>query len=225
MTRIAVGGFLHETNTFAPTKATYDAFVHGGGWPGMKLGDYVLKSIRNINVGLAGFIDDAEAKGWDLVPTIWCAASPSALPPEGLPEIAFVGRSNVGKSSLVNALTGRRTLARISNTPGRTRQINFFNLGGKLTRDEKAAGKPGRIKRDDYSIEVMSEGTALDITVKDDWDKTVRIRLPRALVESFGGKGRITTTDILKKLDELGPGDMVVVKDRDKEVTITAEAR
>ena len=60
------------------------------------------------------------------------ASGPSALPPEGLPEIAFVGRSNVGKSSLVNALTGRRTLARISNTPGRTRQINFFNLGGRL---------------------------------------------------------------------------------------------
>jgi GTP-binding protein len=49
-----------------------------------------------------------------------------------LPEIAFVGRSNVGKSSLVNALTGRRTLARISNTPGRTRQINFFDLDGRL---------------------------------------------------------------------------------------------
>ena len=60
------------------------------------------------------------------------APSPSALPPEGLPEIAFVGRSNVGKSSLVNALTCRRTLARISNTPGRTRQINFFDLGGRL---------------------------------------------------------------------------------------------
>src|SRR6266478_2291234 len=60
------------------------------------------------------------------------AANPLALPPEGLPEIAFVGRSNVGKSSLVNALTGRRVLARISNTPGRTRQINFFDLGGRL---------------------------------------------------------------------------------------------
>src|ERR1700757_2490781 len=56
----------------------------------------------------------------------------SALPEEGLPEIAFAGRSNVGKSSLVNALTGRRMLARTSNTPGRTRQINFFDLGGRL---------------------------------------------------------------------------------------------
>ena len=50
MTRIAVGGFLHETNTFAPTKATYDDFVHGGGWPAMAQGADVLKTMRNINV-------------------------------------------------------------------------------------------------------------------------------------------------------------------------------
>jgi microcystin degradation protein MlrC len=78
MTRIAVGGFLHETNTFAPTKATYDAFVHGGGFPRMAVGDDVLKNVRNINVGLAGFIGAAEAEGWDLVPTIFAAATPSA---------------------------------------------------------------------------------------------------------------------------------------------------
>jgi len=54
------------------------------------------------------------------------------LPPATLPEVAFVGRSNVGKSSLLNALTGRSTLARASNTPGRTRQINFFNLGDTI---------------------------------------------------------------------------------------------
>lgn len=54
------------------------------------------------------------------------------LPPVGLPEIALAGRSNVGKSSLLNALTGQRALARVSVTPGRTRQLNFFNLGGRL---------------------------------------------------------------------------------------------
>ncbi len=54
------------------------------------------------------------------------------LPPETLPEVAFVGRSNVGKSSLVNALTGRKTLARTSNTPGRTQEVIFFDLGGRL---------------------------------------------------------------------------------------------
>lgn len=61
------------------------------------------------------------------------AASHDSLPPiTNLPEVAFAGRSNVGKSSLVNALTGRRTLARVSANPGRTRQINFFDLAGTL---------------------------------------------------------------------------------------------
>lgn len=54
------------------------------------------------------------------------------MPPMGLPEIAFAGRSNVGKSSLVNALTGRTALARTSITPGRTQQLNFFALHDRL---------------------------------------------------------------------------------------------
>src|SRR3984885_9826470 len=78
MHRIAVGGFLHETNTFAPTKASYADFVHGGGWPAMTQGTDVLKTIRNINVGLAGFIGEAEMHAWELVPTIFAAASPCA---------------------------------------------------------------------------------------------------------------------------------------------------
>ena len=59
-------------------------------------------------------------------------ADMGGLPPAGLPEVAFAGRSNVGKSSLVNALTGRKALARTSKTPGRTQQLIFFNLGGRL---------------------------------------------------------------------------------------------
>jgi GTP-binding protein len=55
-----------------------------------------------------------------------------ALPPPGPVEIAFAGRSNVGKSSLINALTNRNSLARVSRTPGRTQQINFFDLVGRL---------------------------------------------------------------------------------------------
>ncbi len=60
------------------------------------------------------------------------AADEGWMPRTGAAEVAFAGRSNVGKSSLVNALTGRKTLARTSHTPGRTRQINFFDLGGRL---------------------------------------------------------------------------------------------
>jgi microcystin degradation protein MlrC len=78
MPRIAVGGFLHETNTFAPTKASYADFVHGGGWPSMTQGADVLRVMRDINVGLAGFIGEAERHAWELVPTIFAAASPCA---------------------------------------------------------------------------------------------------------------------------------------------------
>jgi GTP-binding protein len=60
------------------------------------------------------------------------AATLDALPETSLPEVAFAGRSNAGKSSLLNALTGRKSLARVSVTPGRTREINFFELGGRL---------------------------------------------------------------------------------------------
>ncbi len=60
------------------------------------------------------------------------AAQSDHLPLSDLPEVAFAGRSNVGKSSLINALTGRKMLARTSNSPGRTRLLNFFDLGERL---------------------------------------------------------------------------------------------
>jgi GTP-binding protein len=60
------------------------------------------------------------------------AATPQRLPAPSLPEVAFIGRSNVGKSSLINTLVNRKDLARTSKTPGRTQQLNFFNLGEQL---------------------------------------------------------------------------------------------
>jgi GTP-binding protein len=61
---------------------------------------------------------------------VFASVKSSDLPSIGPPEIAFAGRSNVGKSSLLNALAGRKALARVSHTPGRTQQLNFFALGG-----------------------------------------------------------------------------------------------
>jgi GTP-binding protein len=64
---------------------------------------------------------------------VFAAQSLDRLPPVAGPEVAIAGRSNVGKSSLLNALTGQRALARVSHQPGRTRQLNFFGLGGRIT--------------------------------------------------------------------------------------------
>ena len=63
---------------------------------------------------------------------IWASPTIETLPPMAGVEVAFAGRSNVGKSSLINALTGRKSLARTSNTPGRTQEINYFDVGGQL---------------------------------------------------------------------------------------------
>ncbi|MBU1276977.1 MAG: ribosome biogenesis GTP-binding protein YihA/YsxC [Proteobacteria bacterium] len=62
------------------------------------------------------------------------AVKPSGYPPSGPPEIAFAGRSNVGKSSLINTLTRRKKLVRVSGTPGRTQQINFFSINQDVLR-------------------------------------------------------------------------------------------
>jgi len=86
---------------------------------------------------VAGFAPEAIEAGRKLFAGpcdfFFAAAKADGLPPIGAPEIAFAGRSNVGKSSLINALTGRTTLARTSHTPGRTQELIFFALGDRLT--------------------------------------------------------------------------------------------
>ena len=68
---------------------------------------------------------------WEIIRAefIASAVKSSQFPVGDEPEVAFIGRSNVGKSSLINAITGRKSLARASNTPGRTQEINYFTLG------------------------------------------------------------------------------------------------
>ncbi len=67
------------------------------------------------------------------------AVGPESYPRPGPPELAFVGRSNVGKSSMINALCQRRKLVRVSNTPGRTRTLNFFNVAVAVEGEERGA--------------------------------------------------------------------------------------
>jgi microcystin degradation protein MlrC len=76
--RIGIGGFLHETNTFAPFKATLADFERGGGWPGLMKGSGIVGGTRHVNVGISGFIAEAEVFGWRLLPAVWAAATPSA---------------------------------------------------------------------------------------------------------------------------------------------------
>ena len=78
MTRIAIGGFQHETNTFAPSKANYAAFEAGGGWPGVKYGEPIFGAVEGANIPAAGAIQALRALGHGMVGTAWAAASPSA---------------------------------------------------------------------------------------------------------------------------------------------------
>ncbi|HTR01898.1 MAG TPA: hypothetical protein VMN82_01785 [Thermoanaerobaculia bacterium] len=90
--------------------------------------------------------------------------------------------------------------------------------------EDSAPGKPGVVKKDDATIEVVADGDVLEIDVKDEWDKHVHMRVPRALVEALSDDGgRISTSEVLRRLDELGPGDVVTIRDHDTEITITAQ--
>jgi GTP-binding protein len=115
------------------------------------------------------------------------------LPPPGLPEVAFAGRSNVGKSSIINALTGRKALARVSSEPGRTKQLNFFNLSNRLT-----------------LVDMPGYGYAkATIAVKEDWQGLMFDYL----------RGRTTLQRVVVLLDariEIKDNDLAVMKMLDK---------
>lgn len=135
------------------------------------------------------------------------ADSEARLPPPEAPEIAFAGRSNVGKSSLVNALTGRKTLARVSNTPGRTQQINFFLLSDRL----RLVDLPG------YGYAKVSKAQRAD------WGELIRlylrgrVTLLRALVLVDGRHGlKDSDHAILKLLDEAAVSTEIVLTKADK---------
>lgn len=135
-------------------------------------------------------------------------ASLSQLPPDNvLDEIAFAGRSNVGKSSLINALTGRKTLAKTSNTPGRTQQLNYFNLADQL-----------------YIVDMPGYGFAQapDSLVKK-WQKMIfaylqgRVNLKRVflLIDSRHGIKKVDS-EIMEMLDKAAVNYQIVLTKTDK---------
>jgi hypothetical protein len=91
--------------------------------------------------------------------------------------------------------------------------------------DQSTEEKPGMIEHDDTKVEVRRDGDAILLDIHDDWDKKVHIRVPRSLIEVFADDRPISTRDILRRLDELDPGDVVTIRDRDNEVTITAQPK
>ena len=78
MARIAVAGFQHETNTFAPLTATLADFEQADAWPGLTTGAALFDAVSGINLPAAGFVDEARSLGHELVPLLWCSAQPSA---------------------------------------------------------------------------------------------------------------------------------------------------
>ena len=138
---------------------------------------------------------------------VWGANALNQLPEADLPEVAFAGRSNVGKSSLVNALTGRKTLARTSNTPGRTQQLNFFNLGNRL----KLVDMPGY----GYAKESKEKVEAWNDMVRRFLRGRVTLRRALVLIDSRHGL-KPNDHEIMEMLDRTAVPYVVVLTKADK---------
>lgn len=145
------------------------------------------------------------AQPWDFV---LGAPSLEFLPEADRPEIAFAGRSNVGKSSLINALSNRRNLARTSNTPGRTQELNYFTVGGG---DFYFVDMPGYgyAKAPKAKVEAWTE------VIKDYLRGRVSLRRVYVLVDARHGLKEVDE-QILELLDEAAVPYQIVLTKIDK---------
>jgi len=134
-------------------------------------------------------------------------AALDGLPPMQLPEIAFAGRSNVGKSSLLNALTRRNGLARTSNTPGRTQELNYFNLADEF-----------------YMVDMPGYGYAkVSKTTRDKWNRLIKgylrgrqtLRTVFILIDGRHGL-KDSDEDLMTMLDEAAVSYRIIFTKCDK---------
>jgi GTP-binding protein len=139
------------------------------------------------------------------------AVSLGTLPGADRPEVAFAGRSNVGKSSLVNALTGRKTLARTSNTPGRTQELNFFEMGGEMEQPAYLVDLPGY----GYAKIERKRVNAWTRLVKDYLRGRPNLRRILLLIDSRHGL-KENDREIMKMLDEAAVNYQIVLTKLDK---------
>ena len=144
-------------------------------------------------------------RGWTFVKGV---VALEHLPPMDLPEITFAGRSNVGKSSLINALTGHGKLARTSNTPGRTQELNYFS---DLARTLYIVDMPGY----GYAEAPKAKVDAWTRLIKDYLRGRTALRRVFVLIDSRHGV-KNTDSEILDLLDETAVSYQIVLTKADK---------
>jgi GTP-binding protein len=145
---------------------------------------------------------------WDFM---GASGSLASLPPMAGPEIAFAGRSNVGKSSLINALTGRRALARTSNTPGRTQELIFFGGGGATAGRLVLVDMPGY----GYAAAAKSKITAWTRLIHDYLRGRTTLARVYLLVDARHGL-MVADSEILATLDQAAVSYQIVLTKSDR---------
>jgi GTP-binding protein len=148
------------------------------------------------------------------------ASSLASLPPMKGPEIAFAGRSNVGKSSLINALTGRRALARTSNTPGRTQELIFFNGSGAAAGRLVLVDMPGY----GYAAAAKSKITAWTRLIHDYLRGRATLARVYVLVDARHGL-MAADNEILATLDQAAVSYQIVLTKADRVAAADLSAR